>query len=243
MVLAARPGGIDPATGAPNRWAQAWPDALAFAGGLAVAWFAHWQTTDLVWSLWLSSLVVGYVSILWIATTKLRELARNARTGLEPGSTAGMVLTGGLLTVGTLFTVAFFTVHFGGFHLVHSVFLNVFFPIFPAVSRTHWPGVATYLEVARRYWIFLPMAFLAERAMFVGKPAPPDDGSVTAEAIARRKASASSNSMMQPYKNVMRMHFLIFFFAGASFAKLDSFLVYAVVYAVYFFPWRLLKAA
>jgi hypothetical protein len=43
-----------------SRWAQAWPAALAFAGGLAVAWFADWETTDLVWSLWLSSLVVGY---------------------------------------------------------------------------------------------------------------------------------------------------------------------------------------
>jgi hypothetical protein len=47
--------------------------------------------------------------------------------------------------------------------------------------------------------------------------------------------------MMIPYKNVIRLHLLIFFFAGAHFVKLDSFLVYAVVYAVYFFPWRLLK--
>ncbi|MFI5356657.1 MAG: DUF6498-containing protein [Opitutales bacterium] len=234
----------DPANVAPNCWVQAWPDALAFAGGLTVAWFAHWQTTDLVWSLWLSSLVVGYASILWMASATLREFVRNARASLEPGGIAGKMLMGGALVIGTLFTAVFFTVHFGGFHLVHSVFLNVFFPIYPAVGRTRWPGVATYLEVARRYWIFLPMAFLAERAIFVAKPTPPDDGAVTAAAIARRKAAAAAdNSMMKPYKNVMRMHFLIFFFAGASFAKLDNFLVYAVVYAVYFFPWRLLKAA
>ncbi len=31
------------------------------------------------------------------------------------------------------------------------------------------------------------------------------------------------------------MHILIFFFAGAYFAKLDSFIIYAVVCAVYFF--------
>jgi hypothetical protein len=36
------------------------------------------------------------------------------------------------------------------------------------------------------------------------------------------------------------MHLLIFFFAFAHFAGLDNFAVYAVVYAVYFFPWRLL---
>jgi hypothetical protein len=43
------------------------------------------------------------------------------------------------------------------------------------------------------------------------------------------------------YVNVIRMHLLIFFFAGASFAGLESFVVYAVVYAVYFFPWRFAK--
>jgi hypothetical protein len=40
---------------------------------------------------------------------------------------------------------------------------------------------------------------------------------------------------------VVRLHLLIFFFAAAHFLKLESFLVYAVVYAVYFFPWRLVK--
>ncbi len=30
--------------------------------------------------------------------------------------------------------------------------------------------------------------------------------------------------MMTPYKNVIRLHLLIFFFAFASFAKLDKFL-------------------
>ena len=39
----------------------------------------------------------------------------------------------------------------------------------------------------------------------------------------------------------MRMHSLIFFFFLAHFAKLENFAVYAVVYAVYFFPWRLLR--
>jgi hypothetical protein len=37
------------------------------------------------------------------------------------------------------------------------------------------------------------------------------------------------------------MHLLIFFFAFAHFARLESFAVYAVVYAVYFFPWRLVR--
>ena len=37
------------------------------------------------------------------------------------------------------------------------------------------------------------------------------------------------------------MHLLIFFFFGAHFLGLENFAVYAVVYAVYFFPWRLVR--
>lgn len=226
-----------------SRWAGAWPDALAFAGGLSIAWWAQWETTDLVWSLWLSSLVVGYATILWLATASLREFAVNARADRSPGAGGAKLLGGGLILAGTLFTVAFFTVHFGGFHLGHSVFLSIFFPIVPgADGGGSWPGVDTYMEVLRRYWIFLPVAFLAERGAFATSAKAPDDGAVTDEAIRNRKvrnANPGHNGMMAPYKNVIRMHLLIFFFAGAAFAKLDHFAVYAVVYAVYFFPWRL----
>ena len=37
------------------------------------------------------------------------------------------------------------------------------------------------------------------------------------------------------------MHLLIFFFAAVHGAGVDGFAVYAVVYAVYFLPWRLLR--
>jgi hypothetical protein len=58
-------------------------------------------------------------------------------------------------------------------------------------------------------------------------------------------AFANSNSftslISEPYRNVIRMHMLIFFFFFAHFARLENFAVYAVVYAVYFFPWRLVR--
>lgn len=39
--------------------------------------------------------------------------------------------------------------------------------------------------------------------------------------------------MMEPYKNVVRMHMLIFFFVLAHFARLENFAVYATVYGVF----------
>jgi hypothetical protein len=233
-----------------SRWAEAWPDALAFAGGMALAWFAQWETTDLIWSLWLSSLVVGYATIVWsifgpavfIGTKAWQDRHLISDTPAGPAA-----LAGGALLLGGLFLLAFFTVHFGMFHFVHSVFLQSFFPIVAGQEGGSGPQLATYLEVGRRYWIFLPMAFLAERQAFRFTPAPPEppDTSVKAADIAAREArnarKGGMTGMMAPYKNVVRMHLLIFFFAGAHFAGLDNFLVYVVVYAVYFFPWHLLK--
>jgi hypothetical protein len=231
-----------------GRWASAWPDALAFVLGLGVARLAGWTTTDLVWSLWLSSFVVGYSMIVWTVVRPAVDIARAARQ--DPAFTAGVLQQSGgaaavgasILVVGGLFVLAFFTIHFGGFHYVHSQFLGAFFPIDGSGAGT--TGMSTYLEVARRYWHFLPSAFLAERAGFARSPAlVKPDVSVTVAAIAARKAAnaAKGSAMFAPYRNVMRMHFLIFFFALAHFAGLDSFAVYAVVYAVYFLPWRLLS--
>lgn len=223
-----------------SRWASAWPDAVAFGGGLAVAWVAGWNTTDLVWSLWLSSLVVGYAMLVWRITAPLRALGGNLARERGPVPAGPALGTAGVVGCGALFVLAFFTVHFGGFHLGHSVFLSVFFPL-DGSAQGAWPSLATYLEVVARYWWFLPVAFVAERAAFRIEPPGPADTAVTAQAIAARKAKRAADPMMAPYKNVIRMHLLIFFFAFASFVKLENFAVYAVVYAVYFFPWRLVR--
>lgn len=224
-------------------WSGVWLDVAAFAGGLAIAWWAHWETTDLVWSLWLSSLVVGYVLIVWTLTASAREFTINAARDTAPEAKWLKAGAGGLIGVGLLFGLAFFTVHFGGFHYVHSVFLSRFFPIITDDSAIQgFPRLTTYVEVLRRYWMFLPVAFLAEREAFRRNSLASANAVVSAEVMGRRRQTGAGN-MMTPYKNVVRMHLLIFFFVAAHFMKFENFLVYAVVYAVYFFPWRLLKRA
>ena len=207
-------------------WFSAWPDVLAFVLGLGVAWIAGWTTTDLVWSLWLSSFVVGYAMIAWTIMRPGIDIVRGASRDREltrqllsehRGATA---IGGSVLVLGGLFMLAFFTVHFGGFHYVHSQFLYTFFPLEGGeAGRVGSAGMSTYLDVATRYWQFLPAAFLAERAGFLRPPAlTKDDLSVTAAAIAARKAANAKKgaAMMAPYRNVLRMHGLIFFFAFAA---------------------------
>jgi hypothetical protein len=238
--------GTDSTSG--SRWSSPWIDAAAFAVGLALAWFGAWETRDLVWSLWLSSLLVGYAMIVWQLFGPGVRLAAGAwrhRGALEGAPSGSAIGVGALVFVGALFLLAFFTVHFGGFHFVHSVFLNAFFPLEP--GRSGVPDLAFYGRVLAAYWPFVIPAALAERQAFF-EPATGTiaaDTAVTPEAIAarkrRRSAEGGMTGMMAPYRNVIRLHLLIFFFAFASFVHLEHFAVYAVVYAVYFFPWRLLR--
>jgi hypothetical protein len=208
--------------------ASVWLDVLAFAIGLGVAWYLKWQTTDLVWSLWLSSLVVGYAMIVNNIFGPVLRIAWSARP-TAGGGAQGAVVASGAVAAGFAL-LAFFTFHFGFFHLVHSVFLNTFFPV---TQSEKFPDLASYLEIFRRYWYFIPAAAIAERHGFRTRVAPGGSGvAVTA---------GGGDAMTRPYRNVIRMHLLIFFFVLAHFLALENFAVYAVVYAVYFFPWRVLR--
>lgn len=210
-------------------WASTWLDGVGFGAGLALAWWFRWNTTDLVWSLWLSSLCVGYAMIVWILIQPVRNfsagLMAHRRPALGPLAKGVAML---LLVLGTAAGLAFFTFHFGMFHFVHSMFLGAFFPV-TGVGMSGEVDSLMYREVIARYWWFLPSALLAERRAFQSSSSPSNPLGI------------SPASLILPYKNVVRLHLLIFFFVFAHYAKIESFAVYAVVYAVYFFPWRLLR--
>ena len=214
-----------------------WLDAVGFALGLALAWHFQWETRDLVWSLWFASLTVGFATIVWQLFAPAWLLAREGQAG------AAM-----FAVIGGVFLLAFFTFHFGLFHTVHAIFLNGFFPI-TAGRSVEFPPFGLLVEAATRYGWFLPAALLAERGGFRIAPLPPAPPATSVKAAdidarkARNAALGLRGGVMAPYANVVRLHLLIFFFAGAHFLKLDGFAVYAVVYAAYFFPWRVLRRA
>lgn len=212
-------------------WSVAWPDALAFAGGLALAWFFNWKATDLVWSLWLASLVVGYAMILCGAFAPAVLRFREGSTG------------GGIVALFSgLGNMLFFTLHFGLFHFVHAAILNDFLPLTAADGGDL---LAPMQEALLRYWWFLPAAAVASRHGFrlpAVPPAPPPTSVRGADIDARKaRQSYGTEQMWRPYINVVRNHLLILFFAFAHFADVESFAVYALAYVFYFFPWRLLS--
>jgi hypothetical protein len=220
-------------------WLSSWPDILAFVAGLGVARWAGWNSGDLVWSLWLSSLVVGYSTIVWMIAQPALELglASWRDRALAASIPNALPAFWALLVGAVLFFLGFFTIHFGMFHYIHSQFLIDFFPIDTGTAHGSRADMATYAEVVRRYWPFLPSAFLAHRHAFQRRTLSFtfNGGSIGTDHAGPRMLFS------EPYRNVARMHVLIFFFAFAHFAKLENFAVYTVVYAAYFFPWRLVR--
>ncbi len=232
------------------------PNLFAFGVGLGLAYFLEWETTDLVWSLWLCSLVLGYLTILSaIAGGAYIGLCVIGHEDFDQKYRMPAIFAG--IGIG-LFFLGFFSLHFCGFHAGHSVFLRQFFPVpgmpddgFGAAFMNPpllWMLVFRHLVIP--YGVFLVPALIVERK-HVFKPLIKAVGTVRNGLSADRMVDGFKNlkkkgknnallsdAMGRPYLNVVRMHLLIFFFAFCHFLKIDSFVVYAVVYAVYFFPWN-----
>lgn len=211
-------------------------DLIAFAVGLAVAWYGNWPLTTLVWSLWLSSVVIGYGSLVAALVNFLRKTGHHGaeiRKEMRTGEVGLKVIRWGM----GIFLLAFFTVHFGGFHWGHSIFLQLFFPVEGAGSARDFPNAATYWTVVKENAWFLPLALIAQRDLFRRRSIRPEEARTFKEMHAEM-----GKDMVAPYKNVVRLHLLIFFFAFAVFLKFPAALIYVVVYAVYFFPWRAVKS-
>jgi hypothetical protein len=224
-------------------------DLAAFAVGLGSARLLGWNTTDLVWSLWLSSLVIGYLTILaMIGSGAFVGWAVASSDGFPAQYRGRALLAGSCLA---LFMLGFFSVHFCGFHAVHATFLSSFFPLSGVPRQAFgfafldplklWRTVTS--ELIPRYGAFLLPAIVAERraifgplAMLVraGREVHQSQGIVP---LLRGAGSSPQGMFGRPYLNVVRMHLLIFFFAISHALKIDSFPVYVVVYCVYFFPW------
>lgn len=230
------------------------PDILAFAIGLAAAYYLKWEATDLVWSLWLGSLVLGYLTLMsalaggaYIGTHVIAH--KDFKKGRRMPAIFMGIATGAFL-------LGFFSLHFGAFHAGHSVFLQQFFPVegMPddgfgdAFMNPPLLWMLVFKHLMAPYGLFLIPAIIAER-QYVFMPLIKAVKAVRTNTVPEFRSNGKTDeqegkknhpvgdAMSRPYINVVRMHLLIFFFAFTHFLKLDSFLIYVVVSLVYFFPW------
>ena len=159
------------------------PDVAAVAVGHIVARMLGWNTTDLVWSLWLSSLTLGYLSILLVIGKGFYIGSAVVFSDGFPEQYRTKAIMGGSL-VG-LFVLAFFSLHFCGFHAVHAGLLSSFFPpvgvpkqVFSSVSFNPIRLLGSAFNyLMPKYGFFLVPIIISERRLLFG--------SVGAESIPR----------------------------------------------------------
>ena len=236
----------------PPAWKTVWPDLLAFALGLAIAWRFNWKTSDLVWSLWLGSLILGYLTLLaTIAAGIVIGIFVISRPAFPVKYRLPALLAG---LAAALFLLGFFSLHFGAFHSIHAGFVSVFFPLTDLKPEVFFDCflnpvrllAMAFRHVAPLYGAFLVPAILAERAhvfsavglalqvLRENQAGIPGTGWF---APGSARQLALRDPFIRPYLNVIRMHLLIFFFGACHILRIESFAVFAAVYAVYFFPW------
>ena len=184
-------------------------DLLIFLAGLAFVWWAGWSTTELVWGLWLSSLVVGYLTIF--ATIGGLVVWGGEMVRSIPDLQGIMDNLGVRVALG-VFLLGFFSVHFGIFHIVQAIFL---ISIFSLPDPGQGPSLLGAL-----------LGFVPVIALF---------GWGERRGIAR---AARALELADPYKNVARMILVILIFSVAKGMGTDHFLLFAVVYVIYFSPFQ-----
>ncbi len=152
-------------------------DLFAFAGTVACATVFRWEARDVIWGLWISSLTVGYATIVSTIARGVRQVLGGYRV---------------LAVLGGLGALAFFTVHFGMFHFVHAVFLNGFFPLVEEGGRSpHF--LAMVARSVGLFWPLIVASFLSRFSdIFPDSPALPGKDS-SCGALRQRGADAPSD--------------------------------------------------
>jgi hypothetical protein len=183
-------------------------DLLAFAGTVVWATLFRWEARGIIWGLWVSSLTVGYATIVSTVVRGVRSVLGSYRL---------------VAVLGGLGTLAFFTFHFGMFHFVHGVFLNQFFPLLE--EGDGFPNLLAM--IGRSFSSFWPLVV----ASFLSR---------VPDVFPAETRAAGKDAFAAPYANVVRMHLLIFVFAGLHMLDLTRLAVIPVL-AVYFFPWKAVR--
>ncbi len=245
--------------------------------------YFKWETKDLLWSLWISSLTIGSLILIsgfagsflrdepfLSAISKKKEIPlKNTNIGsalsiffLIPtffilgfskptlifflfailSVSVAVIKTKNRELISPLFSrflnflinfpaaifmMGFFAVHFGGFHFVHSIFLNGFFPLlteqpFGKSIEGTFIMFFKFIEISfKSYFIFILFSLISSfdkiKDSFKGK---------------------NANFMGEPYKNVVKMHIMIFVIAFIGFADLNRYILYAAL-VLYFFPFEI----
>ena len=195
-------------------------DFLSLALLVALDLSLKWTTKDLVWSFWLSSICVGYLTIVSsVLKLPLFVHAKKEEHNFQDKLPKHInLILGGF----SLFLIGFFSIHFLGFHLGHSIFLKSAFPLEGFTSKSSGLVDFGYLKdilfyLMPQYWCFVLVSLFNKRDIF----------NKDIENFDLRSISIG------PYQNVIKIHLLIFVIVGLRALEIQDLVIHSVVLIVF----------
>jgi hypothetical protein len=202
-------------------WLQLLISFISFTFIFAIAQIQKWDVSDMVWSLWITSLTLGYCYLIAGITSKAIHTRSQSVDGILSvleNTSIHSSLSFIVIFVGALFQFLFFSIHFGLFHFAHSIFLNEFFPLVPN-SDEKFSNFFNFISISlQHYWPVIFFSLLSSLRRFQ-----------------RVTLRIDERFMIRPYINVVKIHLSIFAFAGLSATGIMDW-VLPVIFIVYFFP-------
>jgi len=204
----------------------------SFALGALAIYLNHWTVEDLVWGIWISSLIVGLIFLytnFWAIPFQVLQSSGEALPKARRLAAS--------IVVAVLFSL-FYTLHFGGFHLGHAMFLSSFFPLerdgvvlnlFSAQSDAELINSLKvfFKALLEIFWPLILLNFWLSRETIFGRSTPNTPGK-----------STKNISPMSVYVTVAKMHVLIFAMVGLKNANVVNVSIAYIVLFFFFFPLR-----
>jgi len=200
-------------------WLQLAIGLFSFLVIFILARVEKWTAADMVWSLWITSLTIGFGYLFaGVISKALRGADESSLMNRLFQDSIPNGIKFGVLFIGMIFQLVFFTLHFGFFHFVYSIFLNDFFPIMDR-SFERFSDFLFFTGISlKAYWPVILFTALASLRKFQ-----------------RIVNQSEANFAKSAYINVIKIHVSIFLFAGLSTTEMQAWML-AVVFVVYFFP-------
>ncbi|MFA6025801.1 MAG: DUF6498-containing protein [Ignavibacteriaceae bacterium] len=214
-----------------------------FSFSLAAAYFMGWNNTDLIWSFWITSLVVGYVTIFRTTVAPLSMLTKlilSPEDGKKfrelPATTKLKIAIFVLFFIPiSLFYVVFLSFHFCIFHILIAYWLQVIMPhagITDILAGANGGGFYISVQIIKTllmsYWIIVLQKLIFDYRTYwksgSNKVSPVQQNFFSFEGLTR------------PYVQVVRILVLMVLLFWLNSIEANQYLVYVVIYSLFFFP-------
>lgn len=236
-----------------NSWMKRYLNELfLFFFSIGAAYFISWNNTDLLWSFWITSLVVGYVSIFRTSIAPLRLLTT---FNLTPGDIKNFwelptnkkllsIIFVLVFVAYSLFIVLFLSFHFLIFHLFLAYFLQITFP-HPALTDIFakpdggqfYTSIQVIKTLLTSYWIIV-----LEKLIFDYKTKRESSSNQAAHLQHSFINEAFSfEGIKRPYVQVARIHITIFLLFALSAVETNQYLIYVMIFSLFFFPMSIIR--